>query len=349
MKQTRRLVFKWVLGAMLLGLTFPAASWLVAVLSHGDRGIVEAHAEQPSLWVTNLAPIVLALVGAIIGAAHTQLARIQMQTADLAERVAREWTAEIHEGNVNVAKNAEVRSKFFAALSHDMRSPLTAILGFTELTEDPAAELDAPMLREFMRDIGISARQLLEIINDLMDAAKMESGRIELLVSDVDGDEIAQQVVRHMRPLADEEKLELVTDLRAGASVRADEQRFRQILINLVSNALKYTDQGVVRLKSYQAGEIVVYEVEDTGAGISPEDMPKVFTAFEQTDVAKQRLDSTGLGLPVSLGMAEAMGGTIHADSLGPGHGSTFRLVLNVGTGEETEHKMASLPQLTAA
>ena len=133
---------------------------------------------------------------------------------------------------------------------------------------------------------------------------------------------------------------------RSGRPVRADEQRFRQILIKLVSNALKYTAEGVVKIRSYNAGDLILYEIADTGAGISPEDMPKVFTAFEQTDAVKGRVASTGLGLPVSLGMAQAMGGTIQADSLGAGHGSTFRLVLNAGSGEETELKMATLPQL---
>lgn len=347
MAANRRLIVKWALGGVFLGLILLAADWTIAALTRDPgESVMSAIGHQPNLWVVNTMPVVLGLIGAIIGGAHAQLAGIQAQTQDLAERVAKEWTAEIHEGNVNVAKTAELRSKFFAALSHDMRTPLTTILGLTDLTSDPSMELDSEMLQDFMKDIEVNARQLLEIINDLMDATKMEAGRIELMVADVDGDAVAEQIVRHMAPLADEHRLELRTDLRAGVPVRADEQRFRQIMINLLSNALKYTTDGVVAVKSYLAGELVVYEIADTGAGISPADMPKVFTAFEQTDVAKGRVDSTGLGLPVSLGMAQAMGGTIQADSLGEGHGSTFRLVLNAGTGEATELKMASLPQL---
>jgi signal transduction histidine kinase len=347
MAGNRRLIIKWALGGVLLGLILVAAEWTIAAWTR-DAGetVWDAIGHQPNLWVINAMPVVLGLIGTIIGGAHAQLAGIQAQTRDLAERVAKEWTAEIHEGNVNVAKTAELRSKFFAALSHDMRTPLTTILGVTDLTSDPANQLDEETLHDLMKDVEVNARQLLEIINDLMDATKMEAGRIELMVADVDGDAVAAQVIRHLAPLADEERLDLVTELRAGVPVRADEQRFRQILINLVSNALKYTAEGVVKIRSYQAGDLVVYEIADTGAGISPDDMPKVFTAFEQTDVAKGRVDSTGLGLPVSLGMAQAMGGTIQADSLGAGHGSTFRLVLNAGTGEETELKMATLPQL---
>jgi len=343
----RRLIVNWALGGLFLGLILVAAEWTIAVWSR-DTGesVMSAIGHQPNLWVINAMPFVLGLIGTIIGGAHAQLAGIQAQTQDLAERVAKEWAAEIHEGNVNVAKTAELRSKFFAALSHDMRNPLTTILGLTDLASDTSMELDSDMLQGFIKDIEVNARQLLEILNDLMDTTKMEAGRVELMVADVDGDDIAQQIVRHMAPLADEHRLELTTELRAGVPVRADEQRFRQIMINLLSNALKYTTDGAVNVKSYRAGDLVVYEIADTGAGISPADMPKVFTAFEQTDAAKGRVDSTGLGLPVSLGMAQAMGGTIQADSLGEGHGSTFRLVLNAGTGEETELKMASLPQL---
>ena len=328
-----------------MGLSFPVASFVVAYLSSGGHGVLEAHNEQPALWVTTLAPIILGLVGTAIGAAHSQLAAIHDRTADLAERVAREWSAEIHESNVIVAKTAEVRSKFFAALSHDMRSPLTAILGFTQLVADDY-ELDEETLRSVMADIHDNADQLLDIVNDLMDAAKLEAGRIELMIDDIDGDAVAAEVVRHLRPLADEKNLDLRTELRADVPVRADRQRFRQILINLLSNALKYTDSGDVRVRSYQAGELAIFEVVDTGAGISAADMPKVFTPFEQTDVAKGRWDSTGLGLPISLGMAQAMGGTIHADSLGVGHGSTFRLALPAGRGEAVQLQMARLPQL---
>jgi signal transduction histidine kinase len=176
----------------------------------------------------------------------------------------------------------------------------------------------------------------------------LESGAFEIQIADTDGDEIAESAVSHMMALAEEEGLELTLELHAASPVRADPHRFRQILINLVSNALKYTEEGWVKVRSYQVGNHVVYEVQDSGAGISEEDMPKVFTAFEKTTVAMGRADSTGLGLPVSLGMAEAMGGTITANSIGEGHGSTFRLVLDAGTGQDPEWRMASLAGVAA-
>jgi signal transduction histidine kinase len=329
-----------------LGLAFPLTSLAVTYVADGASGLY-LHWETPALWIVNLAPILLALAGLIIGGAHAQLNRLQQQTQDLAERVAREWTAEIHDNNVAVADAAETRSKFFASLSHDMRTPLTAIMGFCELAEVDRS-MQGPELRSLLIEVGAWGEQLLDIVNDLMDAAKLEAGRVELQIRDIDGDEIAQHVVDHLRPLADEKSLELNIELHAAVPVRADRQRFRQILINLVSNAVKYTDAGWVRVRSYALGDRVIYEVQDSGAGISEVDMPKVFTPFEQTSAAKGRQDSTGLGLPVSLGMAEAMGGSITAESLGAGRGATFRLVLEIGTGHEAELRMASLPALAA-
>lgn len=186
------------------------------------------------------------------------------------------------------------------------------------------------------------------MVNDLMDAAKLGSGHIELQVADIDGDEIAAQVIRHLTPLAEEEGLVLFTDLRASKECRADPQRLRQILVNLVSNALKYTHEGSVLVRSRTSAGQVFFDVTDTGAGVSAADMPLLFRPFEQTQVGRSRLDSTGLGLPVSLGLAEAMGGTIEVQSEGEGKGSTFRLVLERANGAESELCLASLPALAA-
>ena len=275
------------------------------------------------------------------------MGELKEQTAALAERVAHEWTEEIHDSNVATASAAATRAKFFAALSHDMRTPLTAIMGFASLarTDD---SMDAETLRGLLGDIGEWGEQLLNIVNDLQDATKLEAGAIEIQVDDIDGDEIVESAVSHMRALAEEKGIELSTELTSKTLIRADPHRFRQIVVNLVSNALKYTDTGWVKVRSFVIGDNVVFEVQDSGAGISEDDMPRVFTAFEQTEAARGRTDSTGLGLPVSLGMAEAMGGRITATSSGRGHGSTFRLVLEAGSGEEPQLRMASLSGLAA-
>lgn len=336
---------RWATAGFLFGLIFPLASWIIAVTNDDVGSIWEAHRAQPVLWVTDLAPFALAAVGFLIGLAHTHFAALQRQTQELAERVAKEWSAEMHDSNVELARTASLQAKYFATLSHDMRTPLSAIMGFASLVEEDP-EADTQVLSNYMKEIGTCASQLLEIVNDLLDAAKMEAGRIELNLADIDGDEVASQVLRHLQPLADESGLQLLVELGADQTVRADPQRLRQILINLTANALKYTDTGLVSVRSHNTSDHVVFEVRDTGHGISMDDMPKIFTPFEQTDVASRRTDSTGLGLPISLGLARAMGGTIQVESDGPGRGSTFRLLLRHGTGMPEELSVAELPAM---
>ncbi len=346
MNRNRKLVLEWGVAGFLFGLLFPTGALVATGVTEGWASVY-LHWETPALWVINLAPFISMLVTMVIGGAHAKLSELQEQTAALAERVAHEWTEEIHDSNVATASAAATRAKFFAALSHDMRTPLTAIMGFAQVAQMDE-EMDAAALRGLIGEIGEWGGQLLEIVNDLQDATKLEAGAIEIQIEDIDANEIAGSAVDHMRALAEEKHLDLSLELHAEALVRADPNRFRQIIINLVSNALKYTDEGWVKVRSFVIGDHVVFEVQDSGAGISPEDMPKVFTAFEQTEVARGRTDSTGLGMAISLGMAEAMGGTISATSIGTGHGSTFRLVLERGTGTAPEFRMASLAGIAA-
>ena len=348
MTRSRSLVWRWVAAGAVLGLTFAVAGILVGYAIDGFVSIVTVHTNHPVLFAMDAMPVVLGGVGLIIGLGHQHIAELHATTEDIAERMAHELDAEIHDHNVEVAHTAQLQTKYFAALSHDMRTPLSAILGFSEAALDDGVEVDQRTLVTYMEEIATCSRQLLDIVNDLMDAAKLGSGRVELQVSDVDGDELAAEVGRHLAPLAEEQGLVLFTDLTAEDSVRADSKRMRQILVNLVSNAIKYTDEGSVLLRSAVVGDQVHYEVVDTGAGISKDDMPVLFRLFEQTDIGKHRIDSTGFGLPVSLGLAEAMGGTIEVESDGPGFGSLFRLVLQRGSGAEEELFLASLPAIAA-
>ncbi len=338
---------RWAAGGSLLGMVFPLIGLAIGRWTTGTLDVLAFHRDQPVLWVLDAAPLVLAAVGALIGAAHTHLSELRQKTDRIAEQMAVELSAEIHDHNVELARSAELQAKFFAALSHDMRTPLSAIIGFSDAAADETPSLRTVL--SYVEEIRASAHQLLTIVNDLMDTAKLGSGNIELQVTDVEGDDVARSVVRHLGPLAEEERLLLFTDLRADIPCRADEQRLRQVLVNLVSNAIKYTDEGSVLVRSRQDGDWVVYEVEDTGAGIGPDDFGRLFRPFEQTDVGRHRLDSTGLGLPVSLGLAEAMGGTIEVESDGLGRGSLFRLLLPVGgTGAGEELRLASLTSMAA-
>ncbi len=346
---SRSYVARWAVGGLLLGVLFPLVGLLVGRWGSGSFDIVRMHAEQPVLWVLDMAPMVFAGVGALIGAAHTHLSELRAKTDRIAEQMAQELSTEIHDHNVELARSANLQSKYFAALSHDMRTPLSTIIGFAAAAVDDPRSAEVRTMLTYMDEIGVAARQLLEIVNDLLDTAKLGSGKIELQLGDVDGDEVARAVVRHLTPLAEEEGLLLFTDFQAAAPCRADELRLRQVLVNLVSNALKYTDEGSVLVRSYTTPDAVVYEVEDTGVGIAPQDFALLFRPFEQTAAGRDRLDSTGLGLPVSLGLAQAMGGAIEVESDGVGRGSVFRLTLpHGGAGDGVELCLATLPALAA-
>jgi signal transduction histidine kinase len=312
-----------------IGMAPPAAALLLSL------------AHRPALWALALSPV---LVGAAGWLAGDLRAISDQRAADLVERFTAGVHGEIHHQNVDLARNASARAEWFSALSHDMRTPLTAILGFATMAED----LEGPAAGEFMPEIRRCSRQLLDIVNDLLDTAKLEAGRIELVLQDFDSDAMVAEAISHLRPLAEEKGLVVVAELGARVPSRGDVRRARQILVNLVSNAIKYTNQGSVTVRTFPIADRIVFEVSDTGVGIAPEDMRRLFAPFEQTSAGRARSDSTGLGLVVSLGLAEAMGGTIQADSLGVGAGSTFRLVLRRGTGAENQITLATLPRFAA-
>ncbi|VAV92017.1 hypothetical protein MNBD_ACTINO02-1730 [hydrothermal vent metagenome] len=347
MKEIRVPVLTWAMSGMSLGLLLFGAGWIIAFTHSPGVTLAEVINHEPVLWVITLAPIILGIGGGLVGLSQGNARQVQNDAINLAERVATEFSSTIHNQNVDTARAAGIQAKYFASLSHDMRTPLSAIIGFSAIVEDseliPRAELIT-----YMREIGTSANQLLTIVGDLLDAAKLENGSIELQVDDVVGDVIAAEVLSHLSPLIEGRHLRVRENFDAHVTCRADPQRLRQILTNLLSNAIKYTPVGVIDVNTYVRGDSVVFEVVDSGLGISKDDMEKVFLPFAQTEAGRSRTDSTGLGLTVALGMAQAMGGTIEAESEGSGRGSTFRLVLPTGSGSGVEVKLAALPMIAA-
>jgi protein-histidine pros-kinase len=222
------------------------------------------------------------------------------------------------------------KDRFLASMSHELRTPLNAILGFTgtllmklpgPLNEDQEKQL---------RTVQTSARHLLSLINDLLDLAKIESGKVELNLEPVACQGVVQEVVSAMRPAA----VAKVLGFEATVSppdlvVRADRRALNQILLNLTSNAIKFTEKGRVHILAQElqvAGRMMVtFKVSDTGVGIRPQDQDKVFQTF--TQLGKRHQEGTGLGLHLSRKLAELLGGQITFLSE-YGKGSTFMLLL---------------------
>jgi CheY-like chemotaxis protein len=216
-------------------------------------------------------------------------------------------------------------------MSHELRTPLNAIIGFAELMHDGKVGPVAPDQKEYLGDILTSSRHLLGLINDVLDLSKIEAGKMEFLPERVDLGKIASEVRDILRSLAASRRIAISIEVAPGVGeVVADPAKLKQVLYNYLSNALKFTpEEGRVTLRmAPEGGEHFRLEVEDTGIGIRPEDLGRLFVEFQQLDVgAAKKYGGTGLGLALTRRIVEAQGGRVGVDST-PGRGSRFFAVL---------------------
>jgi signal transduction histidine kinase len=223
------------------------------------------------------------------------------------------------------------KSQFLANMSHELRTPLNAILGYTELMADGAYGQPSEKMLGILKRLEANGRHLLGLINDVLDLSKIEAGQLVLELSDYSLQDIAQTVRSTLEPLAADKKLafkvEMARELPAG---RGDGRRLTQVLINLVGNAIKFTDAGEVAIKAEADNGAFHVSVCDTGPGISAADQAKLFQEFQQADNAiTRKKGGTGLGLAISKRIIEMHGGKIRIESQ-PGQGSTFAFTLPV-------------------
>jgi len=222
------------------------------------------------------------------------------------------------------------KSQFLASMSHELRTPLNAILGFSELLSDDATDqFDKSTRRRFLDQIHSSGQHLLQLINDILDLSKVEAGQMELHLQSVELGGLVQEVSATIEPLARSKAIELNAKSIHEISLIADAAKVKQMLLNLVSNAIKFTPTGgridirIRRLESW-----VEIAVSDTGIGIAKEDMDRLFTEFQQLDAGPGRQqEGTGLGLALTRRFAELHGGQVIVESE-VGKGSTFTLRL---------------------
>lgn len=334
-----KLIVRWSAAGAAFGLLFVLLAWAIAANDVAGITFREAHEMMPVIWVVDLAPIVLLIVGAGIGVFHARLVQVNERAEELAQDIAGAWTSDFQRSNAELATTLEAQEQFLATVSHEFRTPLTSILGYAELAAEEEA---SPTLTAFISEIGDSAQFLLSMVNELLDVARMSRSGVTLNLQNVDANKELRSVTDLLRPLASSSKIGLRFDTAALGECRADPLRLRQIVTNLVANAVKYSDSGTVELRSRLAGGNFVIEVIDEGQGLAPEDLERVFAPFERVGAA-ERADSTGLGLTLSRAMANAMDGELSAWSAGPGKGSTFTLTLPMASDAAAETRQAQL------
>lgn len=281
----------------------------------------------------------LVSVGADITAIKTQQAALKENDREMRRTVenlrrsqerVQELAANYEQEKIRAEEANRSKSEFLANMSHELRTPLNAINGFSEIM---AGEMFGPLgherYQDYVGDILSSGQHLLSLINDILDMSKIEAGKMQLQPEPLMPDEVIEQCVRIMRARAEEKQIKLTVDGDDLPQISADPRALKQVLLNLMSNAVKFTPEGgKVFVRGFHATDGVVLQVADTGIGISAEDLPRVGRPFEQIESQhSKKHQGSGLGLALSKSLVEMHGGSLRIDSkLGEGTTVSFTL-----------------------
>lgn len=250
------------------------------------------------------------------------------------------------EQNRRLGLEGQVKARFLANMSHELRTPMNAIIGFTSLLmEDRSLQLSERHRRSLER-VSHNARDLLELINNVLDLSKIEAGRMDVYSEAADARDLIERALAVVESLKEDRPIKLVLDVEEGLpTIRTDRTKLQQVLINLLSNAIKFTSEGEVKVTARRAGaDRLRISVSDTGVGISESDLPKIFEEFRQVGSFNRAARSgTGLGLAITHRLVELLGGQIDVTSR-QGEGSVFEVTIPI----EIEGRLAASPDLEA-
>ena len=268
----------------------------------------------------------------------------QFMTSVTAGEDRRRLVKELKDANRELKEASEHKSVFLANMSHELRTPLNAIIGFSELMLDAKeSQFDGATQKRFLSQVHASGKHLLGLINDILDLAKVEAGQMELRLQDVAVEPVIAQAIELVEPLAGQKQIKIHSDAASAGAVLADAGKLKQMLLNLVSNAIKFTPEGgTVTITARRLQGAVEIAVGDTGIGISEADQAKIFVEFHQVDPGPgRRQQGTGLGLALTRRFALLHGGDVRVTSkVGEGSVFTLRLPLQAAAVAPADEKV---------
>jgi PAS domain S-box-containing protein len=295
------------------------------LLEDGSRLTIEVHET-----------IVRNAAGEVTGACRALLDLTERKLAAVAVRQVQRYAAELRAKNeqlanaLDAAHNATAaKSRFLAGMSHELRTPLNSIIGFSQLLHDAKIGEVNDEQKDCLSDVLTSAAHLLQLINEILDLSKVEAGKLEFRPKSSSIPVLVDEAIESLRPIAEKKSIRLLCDVPAGLVALLDPVRFKQVLYNYLSNAVKFTPQdGAVSVRiALEDGARFRVEVEDTGVGMAPDELPRLFQEFQQVSSSRLAEQGTGLGLALTRRLVEAQGGTVSVRST-KGVGSVFTATL---------------------
>ena len=239
---------------------------------------------------------------------------------------------------------SKFKDRFLSTMSHELRTPLNAVMGFSDLLADKRYGELSERQQRYVGHINTGGRHLLKLINDILDLSKIEAGRMEISREDLSVETIFGEVESALRPLAEKKTQTLSSSTEPGLRVHADATRFKQVLMNLAGNAIKFTPEGGrIELAAHQVDDEVQVKVRDNGPGIPPEEQKRIFEAFYRLRKSGEGVEGTGLGLAITESLVKLQGGSLGLESE-PGHGSCFYFSLPIAKASQEARPRVAKP-----